>query len=170
MSRGILDDRRMILVAAYATLGDAITAAERLIAPPDNFYILDTQAPTLKSFSNKDLAKLLINMQERPLGRKYTRDQLMDDIARLLRDVEITTILPKRRKIVSTPWSQPTKKVGATAAIGSFMGEHLKASGALPERSDVLDHAESLGINPSTARTQYSRWKRSLSLGSNDGG
>lgn len=49
---------------------------------------------------------------------------------------------------------------GVTARVWEIADYYSKETGAPAERADVLAACENEGINPSTATTQYGRWRR----------
>ena len=90
-----------------------------------------------------------------------TTEQLMAEIAhRGINLEDPTTPVPKEEKDPHAPPVRP-KALSTTGLVWELADvEFVKAGNQLPDRAKVIAACEAEGINPSTAATQYAKWKK----------
>lgn len=72
-------------------------------------------------------------------------------------------------KTASDPLARPAKETSTTGLVWKIADEQYALAGnKLPDRKAVMDACAAEEINPSTAATQYAKWKKAKEAGSKE--
>jgi hypothetical protein len=72
-------------------------------------------------------------------------------------------------KAPSDPLARPAKETSTTGLVWKIADEQYRLAGnKMPDRKAVLDACAAEEINPSTAATQYAKWKKAKEAGSKE--
>jgi len=192
MARCFLFDLNKMIVLKTVSGEDAVRRCEYwadILIPKDEFYVCGDMKRDLASFSELELRLLYRNLENREvMGHTYARvlEQVHDVMGKLQED---ETTLGQLVKKLGKPLKEPdftpvkekpepkSKQVGAIPSRpkeGSLTARVWEAADWLysqqnPQdinskslRDDVIKVCTDNGVNPSTASTQYAKWKKAL--------
>lgn len=174
----LIDNERLCFIKATPTAAQAQMWADILI-PNTDYYISDIESlRCLSVYTDYELRLLYQNTVGDPVhdGVKYTT--LLQGIQKIAMDLivdetPLSTVGSKDTKAAVKETKKqeagnPTKpakrpKEGSIAAKVWAVADALHAeTGAIPDRKSVVAACETAGLNPSTASTQYGKWKKHL--------
>lgn len=150
--RGLAENERDRILAVYS---DRITNAKVEFEPNNGWVIV------LFSKVPHDLDELSDRFEIRD-GVKRPKPEYRNRIS-----APLGPVLAKTASKTPVPTGESAPSGGKTARVWAIADAKLAKIGRAPgkeDRADIIRQCESEGINPATAATQYSKWKRSKGL------
>lgn len=190
MSRCILiDNERLCFLKATPTVKQAEYWAD-ILAPTSDFLVTGTEGKNYSCYTPYELRLLYYNTTGQAVPENIQYSKLIQGIVKIAKELILdeTSVEDLEKKLGrplkpvdprpvpekggrkpnpgSTSSSKPVTRPKAGSATGKVwdIADGLyKASGEIPNRTEVVDKCSAEGINPSTASTQYGKWKKHLS-------
>lgn len=187
----ILIDNERLLILKAATSVEQLEYWAELLAPQNDFTICGTSGGAFSVYTHLELRMLYSNMRGTDPGEREYADLIK--MARMVADeVEVdhteAETLRKRlgheippvdpRPVPERGGRRPARGGGSasktptrpregttTAKVWAIADELASQANGMPDRNDVIKRCSEEGINPSTASTQYGKWKRAQNEG-----
>ena len=190
MTRHILIDLDNLKMLAATDGKDALRRCEYLadiLIPNGEYYVCGTEKRDLNTFTSAELRLLFNNHSARVMGTqkrdyeavelladmmdkmKLSEESLEDLVKKLGRPLSEQSLLPVAEKIKSVAPSSatPSRPKDGTMTVRAWEAADYLYSKQVPKdldskdlRNDVIKACVANGVHPSTAATQFSKWKR----------
>lgn len=180
----LIDTERLVFLKATKTIKQAEYWAE-LLAPTNNFLVTGLLPRDFSSLTHLELRMLYHHTTGEMPSQNIEYKKLVNGVSVLAKDLEdddtsveelesrlgkpLPPVDPKPapekagRKPKADTSDKPVNRPAegsTTRKVWDMADQLYKASGEVPTRGQVMEACEQDGINPSTASTQYGKWKK----------